>query len=150
MTCKNKPLVHSRMQRISKKQKKCSIVTIYPLASPHYLNLLYQLVAIRSSSVFSHLRPGEFHIALQTQKTQHTQLRGWKKRRTNKHRLGLAPSTRREKFVTLFCGFLLAITSMYPSEIPTQPPGTLTHPLMWLTWLLSSQVPTSHLAVAFL
>ena len=51
------------------------------------------------------------------------------KRKTNKHRLGLAPRTRREKFVTLLCSFLWAITSVYQSEITTQPPGTLTHPL---------------------
>ena len=38
------------------------------------------LIAIRSSSGFSHLRPGAFHISLQTHKTQHTQPRGWKKR----------------------------------------------------------------------
>ena len=72
----------------------CSIVTIYPLAGPHNLTLLNQLIAIRSSSGFSHLRPGAFHIALQTHKTQP---RGLKKRRT-KYRLGFAPSARREKF----------------------------------------------------
>ena len=37
-------------------------VTIHPLADPHYLNLLNQLVAIRSSNGLSHLRPGVFHI----------------------------------------------------------------------------------------
>ena len=37
-------------------------------------------MAIRSSSGFSHLWPGVFHISLRTHKTQHTQLRGWKKR----------------------------------------------------------------------
>ena len=51
---------------------KVRVVTIYPLAAPHYLNLLNQLMAIRSSSGFSHLRPGAFQIALQTHKTQHT------------------------------------------------------------------------------
>ena len=64
------------------------------------------LMAIRSSSGFSHLRPGVFHISLQARKTQHTQLRRWKKRRTNNHGLGFAPSARREKFVTLLCSFL--------------------------------------------
>ena len=73
-------------------------VPIYPLACPHDLNLLNQLMAIRSSIGFSHLQPGAFQIALQTHKTQHTQPRGWKKRRINKHGLGLAPSARREKF----------------------------------------------------
>ena len=74
---------------------------------------------------FSHLRPGAFHIALQTHKTQHTQPRGWKNRRTNKHGFGSSLSARRETFLTLFGGFLWAIAS----KIPTQPPGTLTHPL---------------------
>ena len=35
--------------------------------------------------------------------TQNTQPRGWKKRRTNNHGLGLAPSAKREKSVTLLC-----------------------------------------------
>ena len=38
--------------------------------------------------------------------TQHIQLRVWKKRRTNKHGLGLAPSASREKFMTRLCDFL--------------------------------------------
>ena len=45
-------------------------VTIYSLTGPHYLNLVNQLMASRSSSGFSHLRPGVFHIDLQTHKTQ--------------------------------------------------------------------------------
>ena len=42
------------------------------LANFHYLNLNH-LMSIRSSSGFSHLQPGAFHITLQTHKTQHTQ-----------------------------------------------------------------------------
>ena len=45
-------------------------------------------------------------------------------RRTNKHGLGLALSVRREKF----CHFS-GILWVYPNEIPTQLPRTLTHPL---------------------
>ena len=48
-------------------------------------------------------------------------------RRTNNHGLGLALSVRRGKFWH-FSG-ILAIASVYPNEIPTQLPGTLTHPL---------------------
>ena len=81
-------------------------LTMYPLAGPHYLNLLNQLMAIRSSSGFSHLRPRAFHIALQTHKTEYTQLTWWKKRRRTNHGLGFAPSARREKFVTPLCRFL--------------------------------------------
>ena len=107
-------------------------------------------MAIRSSSGFSHLRPRAFHIAIQTHKTQHTQPRTWKKRRTNKHGLGLAPSARKEMFVTLLCGFSvhLAIASVYPSEISTQPLGTLTH-LLPLTDLASESTGLN-LAAAFL
>ena len=61
-------------------------------------------MAIRSSSGFSHLRPGVFHISLQ--KTQHPQTRKWKKGTRNNHGLELAPSARREMFVTLLCSFL--------------------------------------------
>ena len=64
------------------------------------------LMAIRLSSGFSHLQPGVFHISLQTHKTQHTYSRGWKKRRTNNHGLGLTPSPRRESFLPLLCSFL--------------------------------------------
>ena len=55
------------------------------------------------------------HISLPTLKIQHTQPRGWKKRRTNNHGLGFASSVRREKSVTLlcilcFCGIMRACT----------------------------------------
>ena len=50
---------------------------------------------------------GQGHFTLLYKHTrQHIQPRGWKKRRTKKYRLGLAPSARKEKFLTLFCGFL--------------------------------------------
>ena len=70
---------------------------------PHYLNLLKPLFDIRSSSGFSHLRPGLFHISLREHKTQHTQPRGWKEREQANTDLGLAPSARKEKFMTLLC-----------------------------------------------
>ena len=67
-----------------------------------------QLMAIGSSSDFPHLRPMVFHISLRKHKRQP---RGRNKReqtnkQTNKHELGLAPSARREKFVTLLRSFL--------------------------------------------
>ena len=100
-------------------------------------------MAIQLSSGFSHLRSGAFHIVLQTHKIQHTQQ---KKRRTNKHGLGLAPSARREKFVTLLCGFLWSTASEYPSDIPTQPPGTLTHLLTLADLDSESTGPSSSLS----
>ena len=113
---------------------------------PPHLNLLYQLMAIWSSSGFSHLRSGAYHIALQTHKTQHTQPRGREKRRTNTHGLGLAPSARREKFfLILFCGFLWVIAGVYSSENPTQPPGTLAHPFALAEQTSESTGPSSSL-----
>ena len=106
-------------------------------------------MAIRSSSGFSHLLPGVFHISLQAQKTQHTQPRGWKKRRTNNHGHGLAPSARREKFVTILrsclciCGLARAcIRAKFPQSHQAR-------------WLILSRWPTRFispqvLAVAFL
>ena len=76
-------------------------MTICQPAGPLYLNFLNELMAIRSSSGFNHFRPGAFHIALQTHKTQHVQPKGWKKRRTKKHGLRLSPSARRGRFLTL-------------------------------------------------
>ena len=79
---------------------------IYTLVIIHWhpvctvLNLPKILMAIRSSRGVSHFRPRVFHISLRTHKTQHTQPRG---RKENKHGLVLAPSARREKFVSLLC-----------------------------------------------
>ena len=51
-----------------------------PIGRPPLSQPSKPLLAIRLYSGFSHLRPGVFHISLQTHKKQHTQLRGWKKR----------------------------------------------------------------------
>ena len=103
-----------------------------------------QLMAIRSSNGFSHLQPGEFHIFFtNTQGTTYTTERVEEKR-TNKHGLGLAPSARREKFVTLskHSVLLWAIASVYSSEIPTKSPGTLTHLLTLANPASGSTVPS--------
>ena len=63
-------------------------------------------------------------------------------RRTNKHGLGLGLNVRREKFLALFCASV-AIASMYPSKIPTQLPGTLTHPLTLADPASGSTIPNS-------
>ena len=80
----------------------------------------------------------------------------WEKR-TNKYEFGLALSVRRDKFLALFWGFCapVAIASVYPSEIPTQLPGTLTHPLVladpasWSTGPYSSFNSCLSMTVAF-
>ena len=58
------------------------------------------LMAIRSSRGFSHLRPEVFHISLPTQNTTYT-TEGVEEKITKKHELGVAPSAKRGKFVTL-------------------------------------------------
>ena len=58
-------------------------------------------MAIWSFSGFSHLRPGVF---LYKNKRRNTQ--NWEGGRKKQARIGLAPSARREKFVTLLCSFL--------------------------------------------
>ena len=79
-----------------------------PLSQPTKLLMTIRIVLW----FFSSLARGISHSLTNT---QNTQPRGWKKRRTNNHRLGLAPSARREKSVTLlcilcFCGLTRACT----------------------------------------
>ena len=66
------------------------------MAGPHYLNFLNQLMAVRSSSGFSHLRREAFHMFYKytTDITYITE----SGRKKNKHGFGLALSVRREKF----------------------------------------------------
>ena len=56
-------------------------MTIHRWPTPPLSQPPKPLITIRSFSVFSHPRPGVFHISLRTHKTQHTQPRGWKKRK---------------------------------------------------------------------
>ena len=88
-------------------------------------------MAIRSSSGFSHLWPGVRQFSSWTHKTQHIQLREWRKREQSQTWV----SYKRKKgevcdaFVQLSV-HLWTIVSMYSSEIPTKPQGMLTNPLM--------------------
>ena len=104
---------------------------------------------IRSSNGFSHLQWEVFHISFQAHKAKHTQTRGWKKRRTKNHGLGLAPSARREKFVILLRSFL-CICELSRACIRAKFPHSHQECWLivsrWLTQPLSPQV----LAVAFL
>ena len=74
-------------------------------------------------------------------------------KRKNKLGLGLDPSARRETFVILLCRFLcicelsLVYSSVYTSEIPTKPPGKLTHPLTLANPASVSTGPSSHLSL---
>ena len=100
----------------------------YTAGRPHYLNQPNYSWPSESSNCFSQLQPGVFHISLRTHKTQHIQPRG-RKKRTNNHGLGLAPSTIREKSVTLSKHSVRqwANASVYSGEIPWKPPEMLTH-----------------------
>ena len=92
---------------------------------PHYLNFLYLLMAIRSSSSISHLRPGAFHIFYKytTDITYITESR----RKKNKQALTwVIPKCKKGKVLALLW-HSVAITSVYQKEIPTQLPETLTH-----------------------
>ena len=91
-----------------------------PPADPNQPNNSWTL---ESSSGFSHLWPGLFHIPLPIHKIHNRE--GGRKRRTNNHRLGLASSARREKSVTLLC-ILWANTSVYSRGTSTKSQRMLT------------------------
>ena len=93
---------------------------------------------------------GQGHFTLLYKHTRHNIPKREVEEKKNKQaRLG--PSTRREKFVTLSCGFLCVwlsravIRAKFPHSHQERWP-ILSH---WLTWLLSSQVLVPRLAAAF-
>ena len=126
------------------------LITIYQLlfvchyttGRPHYLKQPNYSWPLESSSGFSHLWSGVFHIPLLIHKTQP---RGWKKRK-NKHRLGLASSARGGSLSYFWC-ILWANASVYSSENtrkatsnadlspPAAPPG------IWRSTGPSSRLP---------
>ena len=119
----------------------------YTAGRPPLSKLPKQLMAIRSSSGFSHLRSGEFHISLRTRKTQHTQPRRWKKREQTW--TWVCYKCKKEEVCDSFVPLsvhLQAITSVYSSEIPTKSPGMLTHLLTLANLASGSTHPTSRLS----
>ena len=79
-----------------------------PAGPPHYLNILKPLMASDSSSGFSHLWPGVFHISLQIRKAQS---RGWKKRTNEQTQTWV--SSKRKKWGSLcetFCTFCVSVS----------------------------------------
>ena len=75
----------------------------------HNLNFLYHHIAIRSSCSSSHLRPREVHMFYKYT-TYNIYNRELKKKQTNKQRLRLGLSVRRERFwyfsgIQCFCGY---------------------------------------------
>ena len=97
-----------------------------PPTDPHNVNQPNYSWPSDSSSGFSHLWPGVFHISFTD--TQSTTREGRRKEQTNKHGLGSAPSARGGKFVPfcVSCELTLACTRA----------KTLTKPLAILTSLL--------------
>ena len=100
------------------------------------------LIAILSSSGFFHLRPGVFHISLETHKTQRTQRRGLKKRKQTNTDLAKL-QVQEGRSLWHFPSILWAITSGYLSKIPTKSSGMLTHPLMLANPASESTHPSS-------
>ena len=98
-------------------------------AGSHYLNFLNQPMAIRSSSGFSHLRPGAFHMFYKYT-TDITYITESGKKKNKQALTWVSPKRKKGEIWALFWDFCasVTITSVYPSEIPTQPPGTLTPP----------------------
>ena len=113
------------------------------MAGAHHLNFLYQLMAIRSSSGFAHLRLGAFHIFYKyTTDIIYITESGRKK---NKQEWTLvSPKHKKGKVLALFW-YSMAITSVYQNKIPTQHPGTLTHPLSLADLASRSTSPNSSL-----
>ena len=113
-------------------------------AGPRYLNFLYQLMAIQSSSGSSHLRPGGFHMFYKytTDITYITE----SGRKKNKQAWIWVVSPKRKK------GQVLALFwhSVHPwlsrACIQTKFPHSYQERWIilsrWLTWLLGPQVPT--------
>ena len=96
------------------------------MASPHYLNL-YQLMAIRSSSGFSHLQPGAFHM-FHKYTTDITYITESGRKKNKQPWTWIKPKHKKREVLALFWHSVV-IASVYPNKIPTQLPGTLTHPL---------------------
>ena len=97
-----------------------------PPADPHYLNQPNYSWPLESSSGFSNLRPGFFHISLLTCKICN---RGGRRKEEQTIGLGLAPSARGEVCDTFMqlSVHLQAIEGMYLRETSTKPLGILTH-----------------------
>ena len=103
----------SRMWKVCKNGKKFTLdLCQYPLADPSISGSLNHSWLLESSSGFSHLRPGVFHISLLIRKAQQ---RGWKKRTNKQTRTWVSSKRRRGKSVTLLC-ILWANASVYSSE----------------------------------
>ena len=102
------------------------------------------LMAIRSSSGFSHFRSGVFHISLRTHKTQHTQPREWKKREQTNTDLGFLQA-QEGRSLWHFPSILWAIAGVYSIKIPTKSPGTLAHPLTLANSASGSKNPSTRL-----
>ena len=104
-------------------------VTIYPLADSHYLNLLNH--SWPSDRLVVSLISGQGYFTFLYKYTRHNVHNQEVEEKKDKQARTWVIS-KCKRFVTLLCGFLVhlwANTSVYSSEIPTQPLGTLTHPL---------------------
>ena len=102
-------------------------------------------MAIRSSSGFSHLRPGAFYM-LYKHTTDATYIieSGRKKNKQARTWVSFKRKKKFWPFSVVFCTSV-AIVSVYPSEIPTQAPEKLTHPFALADLASESTGPNSSL-----
>ena len=82
-----------------------NFVTIYPLADLHYLNFLNQFMTFRSSSGFSHLRPGAFHM-LYNHTTDTTYITESGRKKNKQARTWVSIKRKKREVLALFYGFL--------------------------------------------
>ena len=73
-----------------------------PLSQPSKL-----FMAIRSSSGFSHLRPGVFHISL---RTHNPQPRGWKKKKNKQSRAWVSSKRKKGEVCDTFLAFCASVS----------------------------------------
>ena len=112
-------------------------------AGLHYLNFLYQLMAIRSSSSSSHLRPGAFHMFYKyTTDITYITESGIKKNKWARTRV--RPKRKKGEVLALFWHFA-AIASVHPNKIPIQLSRKLTHTLVLADLASWSTSPNSSL-----
>ena len=115
------------------------------IASPHYLNFLYQLMAIQSSSGSSYLRPGAFRMFYKYT-TDIRYITESRRKKNKQERIWVGPKRKKGEVLVLFW-HSVAIAGMYPKEIPTQLPGTLTHSLALADLASGSTSPNSRLSL---
>ena len=102
----------------------CVCVTIYPHGRSPLSQLLKPVHGHLIVHGTSHLRPGAFHMLYKhTTNTAYITESG---RENKQARIWVTPKRKKEEVLAFFCASMTT-ASVYPSEIPSQTPGTLTY-----------------------